>query len=325
MADQEESVDAVIPAEHGGSARSAEDGETGWSRLVGKVFATIACWTDSHSGLTATFRWLGPGLIGLAGLLVGNPWMSIPAFVCGVVLMALAEIGGRIRGKAIEQLHGELSRLSSDLRVERDTAQETQARVAQQETVIEAARRAGFDYATSMLRRIAQTAPDCFDANCRMSLYFVEGSEMKIVARFSQNTEWQPIGNVTSGKAFSWQYGLIGTAMQTGNRQQQTFSDFNGSYADWQRRRCNLITVNDLRMKSKQYDVIPLSNPDTKDVVGVVSLETTVPTGGALEKLGDGLAAADGFNCGVLRDLIRMYDSLQAPQIIEVGESHGHG
>jgi hypothetical protein len=74
-------------------------------------------------------------------------------------------------------------------------------------------------------------------------------------------------------------------------------------------------------MKSKQYDVVPLRDPDTKNVVGVVSLETTDTQDARLKALGDVLADVHGFHSALLRDVIKMHSSLQTPPMIETGDS----
>lgn len=280
---------------------------------------TVAKWVDEHSGIAATGRWVGPGFMAFAGLIASSP-ASVPTFLVGVSMLAVSEVGTGLRGRVlrdrdgvIESKTGEIDRLTAEW-------QDEQAKAAQQETVIKAASRAIQNYATAVLRRIAQEHNSSFDADCRASLYLVEGKEMKIVARFSQNTDWHSIGDATITKSFSRQDGLIGIAMQTGERQEHNYSGFKGSYLNWHRRKCNLV-ASEPRMKSKQYDVVPLRDPDTKNVVGVVSLETTDTQDARLKALGDVLTDVHGFHSALLRDVIKMHSSLQTPPMIETGDS----
>jgi hypothetical protein len=331
--------DALIPP--GDPSGAAENDESSspegspenaawWVPHLDLLRGGIATWTDTHPNYVTASRFVGPTLLALAGVMASSPAAWVPLLIVGVAILALSEFGSRFRGKKITDLEREVTDLerevaegSAALITAATEASEHSAKLGQQETVIKAATRAVRVYATSVLRRMAHKSNASFDVDCRISLYFVDGSELRIIARFSQDTGWHSIGDTTNTKSFPRTHGLIGTAMQTATRQQQSHEAFSDpSYANWQRLKCNLVGIKELRMKSEQYDVVPLRDPDTKDVVGVVSLETTHPTEAKLEPLADVLADGASLESGLLRDVIDMYSSLQEPQKIETGESN---
>lgn len=315
-------VDSDQGVIHGPDSEHKES-DSWWSPHGKLIAAALAKWTDEHPGMSTSMRFIGPGFLALAGLLISMPTLAGAAFVAGMLTLTVLEFGRHFRGSAISGLKTELTSQSRKLQAAASEAEELRANLGQQDAIIDAAKRVVGEYATSVLRRMVHQSEPAFEVDCRISLYFVQGSALRIVARFSQDTELQVIGDGTKKESFEREHGLIGTAMQTGMRQRQKRSDFpSDSYANWQRVKCNLVGAGKLRMKSEQYDVIPLSNPDTKDVVGVVSLETLDKFADKLIGLGESLALEDSFQSALLRDVIQMYSSLQEPQKIETRSLH---
>lgn len=263
-------------------------------------FTIAGRWMRDSRWFNLSLRYTGTVAIGVSGLLgtIEPSWEDwsgevLAGFIIGTALAGASLIVDitqqseqRTLAAKVVQLTAKRARLSGDV----DALQQVvaDARTIAVDVIKNASERHGL-------------GPDE-----RVTVYRLDGDQLAIVYRWSQDSDFAAISPPTLAGRFDYEFGLIGKVARR-NRRMMTAdgppTTDTKQYNAWQRD-CGLKAnhVKELRMKSRCYDVVPL--PDYRnDVVGVVAVESTSPRSDPVTSLASEIDAMTGTGIA-LRGLI---------------------
>lgn len=272
-------------------------------------FVIVGRWLRDTRWLHPTLTYAGAFILGLGGVVgtVEPTWEDwtgwiIAAFavgsastLTGFILERFAVKQQRTLRQQVRDLQQQNQRLESDVDVLSQVVEDAKS-------------------ITDGVMRAA-AAQHGLAAEERVTVYRLDAGELVVVYRWSSNQKYRNISEETRMRRYDFDFGLIGSVAQTNRRisvdgapPKKNRQQYNG----WHRRHGGLIgrEVEGLGMKSRCYDVVPLTD-DRNEPVGVVAIESTEVKSVAIGHLGDEIAQRGG-TASALRGLIALNNPIES-------------
>lgn len=153
----------------------------------------------------------------------------------------------------------------------------------------------------------------------RVTVYRLDADGLVAVHRWSGDHKYREMSEQTQAARYDYTFGIIGNVAQKNRRMKEDGApppENKSQYNKWHRRRGSGMRAKDvegLNMKSRCYDVVPLTD-DRDDVVGVVAIESTESKSEAVNRFGDEVERKGG-TASALRALLTIQNPTQSRDV----------
>lgn len=290
----------------------------------------VLVWLEKHHLWSIVIDVSGPVLLALAGIvqvlgltvpIVGWKIPILPVFVAGAGLTLIMSWIRVAKDASLSTVKNKLAKSELDLATERDQHDSLKLQMDERKDDYDALCQEIEQHASAFLGRAAQA--NKLGPDERLTVYLSVADGLRAVARYSQNHEYQSIGNETRIKLYPNDHGLIGYVRKTALRKFVTNGPAgDDGYREWQRSKCLLSghPGDGPRMKSRHYDVVPILNPTGLAPLGVVSLESVSRRCDNLSTMGEEFEDEHSQLATGLRDLLALLGALNLDREEEAGD-----